>query len=98
MRDPIENISRLQMQLNDLQVENQILKNLLDRTGIFCQKEILCLRAMETLGDYAPNQGERIQPPKEITEKWLLCFIRDLGLDRIFMPKEMRRMIRYELQ
>ncbi len=27
MRDPIENISKLQKQLNDLQLENQILKN-----------------------------------------------------------------------
>lgn len=29
-----ENISRLQIQLNDLQLENQILKNILDNAGI----------------------------------------------------------------
>jgi len=34
MRNPIENISRLQTQLNDLQLENQILKNILDSAGI----------------------------------------------------------------
>ena len=31
MRDSIENISQLQKKLNDLQLENQILKNILDR-------------------------------------------------------------------
>lgn len=27
MRDPIENVTRLQKQLNNLQLENQVLKN-----------------------------------------------------------------------
>lgn len=31
MRDSIENISQLQKQLNDLQLENQVLKNILDK-------------------------------------------------------------------
>ena len=30
MRDPIENVTRLQKQLNNLQLENQVLKNILD--------------------------------------------------------------------
>ena len=34
MRDPIENISQLQKKLNDLQLENQILKNILDKAGL----------------------------------------------------------------
>lgn len=34
MRDTIENISLLQKQLNDLQLENQVLKNLLDQSGM----------------------------------------------------------------
>lgn len=34
MRDTIENISLLQKQLNDLQLENQVLKNILDQSGI----------------------------------------------------------------
>ena len=34
MRNPVENISLLQKQINDLQLENQILKNILERSGI----------------------------------------------------------------
>ena len=30
MRNPVENISLLQKQINDLQLENQILKNILE--------------------------------------------------------------------
>lgn len=74
MRDPIENISRLQTQLNDLQLENQILKNLLDNAGISYKEEILRLCAMEKLCDYDPNQGARIQAPEEITEKMAVMF------------------------
>ena len=34
MRDSIENISQLQKKLNELQLENQLLKNILDRAGL----------------------------------------------------------------
>lgn len=34
MRDPIENVTRLQKQLNNLQLENQVLKNILDKAGL----------------------------------------------------------------
>lgn len=47
MRDPIENISHLQTQLNDLQLENQILKNILDNAGISYGQELLRLHAVE---------------------------------------------------
>ena len=40
MREPIENISLLQKQINHLQLENQILKNILDRSGISYTHEI----------------------------------------------------------
>ena len=40
MRNPVENISLLQKQINDLQLENQILKNILDRSGISYTHEI----------------------------------------------------------
>ena len=40
MRNPVENISLLQKQINDLQLENQILKNILDRSGISYVHEI----------------------------------------------------------
>ena len=40
MRDPIANIGLLQRQINELQLENQILKNILDRSGISYGQEI----------------------------------------------------------
>lgn len=67
MRDPIENISRLQKQLNDLQLENQILKNILDNAGISYRQELLRLQSNEELCDYDQNQGARIKAPMEIT-------------------------------
>ena len=74
MRDPIENISRLQTQMNDLQIENQILKNILDNAGISYGKELLRLRSSEELCEYDPDQGARIQLPVEITEKMANMF------------------------
>lgn len=74
MRDPIENISRLQTQLNDLQLENQILKNILDNVGISYRQELMRLRSSEELCEYDPNQGARIQAPVEITEKMAVMF------------------------
>ncbi len=43
MRDSIENISQLQKQLNDLQLENQILKNILDKAGLSYHKGLSVL-------------------------------------------------------
>lgn len=40
MREPIENVSLLQKQINDLQLENQILKNILDRSGVSYIQEL----------------------------------------------------------
>lgn len=40
MRDPVENISLLQRKINDLQIENQLLKNILDQSGISYFQEI----------------------------------------------------------
>ena len=40
MREPIENISLLQKQINNLQLENKILKSILDRSGISYTHEI----------------------------------------------------------
>lgn len=47
MREPIENVSLLQKQINDLQLENQILKNILDRSGISYIQEINRLKVPE---------------------------------------------------
>ena len=44
MRDSIENISQLQKQLNELQLENQILKNILDEAGLSYHKELSIFR------------------------------------------------------
>lgn len=79
MRDTIENISLLQKQLNDLQLENQVLKNILDQSGISYMQALKRLRTPETVTAYDPDQGARIIHPEVITPKmanefysWLL--------------------------
>ncbi len=69
MRDPIENISRLQKQLNDLQLENQILKNLLDQAGVDYKQSLSRLKAVDETENYDPEQGKRIIHPDEITDE-----------------------------
>lgn len=69
MRDPIENISKLQKQLNDLQLENQILKNILDRAGVSYKQSIARLKAADEGENYDPEQGKRIIHPDEITDE-----------------------------
>ena len=68
MRDSIENISQLQKQLNDLQLENQILKHILDKAGLSYHKELSALRQIDIKEAYDPEQGKRIIHPKAITE------------------------------
>ena len=67
MRQSIENISLLQKQINDLQLENQILKNILDRSGISYTHEIARIGVSEKAEEYDPDQGARILHPKQIT-------------------------------
>ena len=69
MRDSMENISQLQKQLNDLQLENQILKNILDKAGLSYHKELSAFRQSEIKEDYDLEQGKRIIHPQTITEK-----------------------------
>lgn len=57
MRNPVENISLLQKQINDLQFENQILKNILDRSGISYTHEIARIGEPEKAEGYDPDQG-----------------------------------------
>ena len=47
MRDLIENVTRLQKQLNNLQLENQVLKNILDKAGLSYQNELASIRKTE---------------------------------------------------
>ena len=68
MRDSIENISQLQKQLNDLQLENQILKNILDKAGLSYHKELSELRQNDCKEAYDLEQEKRIIHPQIITE------------------------------
>ena len=68
MRDSIENISQLQKKLNDLQLENQILKNILDKAGLSYHKELSKLRQRGSKEAFDPEQGKRIIHPQAITE------------------------------
>ena len=68
MRDSIENISQLQKKLNDLQLENQILKNILDKAGLSYHKELSKLRQSGSKEAFDPEQGKRIIHPQAITE------------------------------
>lgn len=68
MRDPIENISQLQKKLNDLQLENQILKNILDKAGLSYHKELSEFRQNDCKEAYDLEQGKRIIYPQIITK------------------------------
>lgn len=59
MRDPIENISQLQKKLNDLQLENQILKNILDKAGLSYHKELSEFRQNDCKEAYDLEQGKK---------------------------------------
>ena len=74
MRDPIENVTRLQKQLNNLQLENQVLKNILDKAGLSYQNELASIRETDTKEDFDPEQGKRIVHPKEITDRMAKLF------------------------
>ncbi len=69
MRDPVENINRLQKQLNNLQIENQILKNILDQANIPYRQAISRLNEMEKTENYENDQGKRIIHPVRITDE-----------------------------
>jgi len=58
MRDPIENVTRLQRRLNNLQLENLVLKNILDKAGLSYQNEQASVRETEKKENFAPEQGK----------------------------------------
>lgn len=74
MRDPIENVTVLQKQLNDLQLENQILKYLLDQAGVPYKQSLLNWKATEENEAYDFEQGKRIIFPEKITEAMAIKF------------------------
>ena len=59
MRKSVENISLLQKQINDLQLENQILKNILERSGISYTHEISRISEPENTEEYARFWGRQ---------------------------------------
>lgn len=92
MRNPVENISILQNQLNELQLENQILKNILDRSGIPYLQEIRRLKEPEKAAEYDPNQGARIIHPKKITEEMAnLFFARFWGRQDVYAKRNEKK-------
>lgn len=93
MRDPIENISKLQKQLNDLQLENQILKNILDRAGVSYKQSIARLKAADEGENYDPEQGKELYILMKLRTRWQIIFSRDFGDVRMFMLREMKRKI-----
>lgn len=74
MREPIDNITELQRKLNELQMENQVLKNLLDQAGVPYGKYLRPMQSEENIGDYDLNQGKRIIHPNAITDNMANIF------------------------
>ena len=74
MRSASENVSQLQMQLNDMQLENQILKNILNREGISYSQELMRFKSAEEADAYDPDQGKRILHPAVITDEMANLF------------------------
>lgn len=89
MRDPIENVTRLQKQLNNLQLENQVLKNILDKAGLSYQNELASIRETDTKENFDPEQGKRIVHSKEITDRMAKLFFSFFWGRQMYMRKEM---------
>lgn len=89
MRDPIENVTRLQKQLNHLQLENQVLKNILDKAGLSYQNELASIGKTEKKENFDPEQGKRIVHIKEITDRMAKLFFSFFWEGQMYMRKEM---------
>lgn len=69
MRDALENITLLQKCMNELQLENQILKEILERSGIPYINELKKYQYPEKAEQWEENQGSRIIHPPCITNE-----------------------------
>lgn len=78
MRPPTDNITTLQKQINDLQLENQILKHILQRFGISYVQELKRVRESGDAEAYDFNPGARSIHPKQITEEIANLFLRQI--------------------
>ena len=94
MRKSVENISLLQKQINDLQLENQILKNILERSGISYTHEISRISEPENTEEYEPDQGRGLSIRDRLRMKWQIYFMPDSGGGRMSMRREVRRKAR----
>lgn len=74
MREATKDISLLQKQINELQLENQILKRLLDRAGSSYRDELSRFRNQEKVEPYDKDQGARIIHPPQITDEMAVHF------------------------
>lgn len=74
MRSYIENISALQKQINELQLENELLKRILDDSGISYNERIHKMREDDNCEEYEENQGKRIVHPSCISDKMANLF------------------------
>lgn len=78
--------------MNALQLENQILKNILDRSGISYIEEIKKVREPEKAAEYDPNQGERIIHPRQITDEMAnLFYSRFWGRQDVYAKRSERK-------
>ena len=92
MREPIENISLLQKQINNLQLENQILKNILDRSGISYTHEIARIGETGKAEGYDSDQGARIIHPRQITvEMANLFYARFWGTQDVYARRSEKK-------
>lgn len=74
MKDKIDNISVLQEQLNNLQIENKILKEILEHHKVDYVNELKKRLEPETLVPYEENQASRIIHPQFITKDMAIQF------------------------
>lgn len=69
MRDALENITLLQKRMNDLQLENQVLKEILNRSDISYADELRKYQHPDGAELREENQGGRIMHPACITDE-----------------------------
>ena len=89
MRDPIENVTRLQKQLNNLQLENQVLKNILDKAGLSYQNELASIGKTEKKGILIQNKVKGLCNQKRLQTGWQSSFSHSFGEEQMYMRKEM---------
>lgn len=88
MRDPIENVTRLQKQLNNLQLENQVLKNILDKAGLSYQNELASIRKRIRKRILIQNRVKGLCTPKRLQTGWQSSFLILLGKNRCICEKK----------